>query len=145
MTNNTLIQIGCSDGNDHVFEFLKSSKEAYNVVLVDAFLPALKVAEERYKTLNKHSIKFLNKAVLNNEDEFVDFFHQDDGQIHGSNSVSEQFLMMHGVAKDLIKKERVEAININTLLKENTNSKIEYLFIDAESLDCSLINNLNLE
>jgi FkbM family methyltransferase len=145
MTNNTVIQIGCSDGDDHVFQFLKSSKKTYKVVLVDAFLPALKVAKERYKDLNKHNIKFLNKAVLDNEDEFVDFFYTDDGQIHGSSSIFEKFLIDHGVNKDLIKKERVEAININALLKENTNSKIEYLFIDAESLDCSLINNLKLE
>jgi len=138
-----IIQIGCSDGDDHVFKFLNETEEKCSVILIDAYKPALLLAEERYKKCDNHDFVFLNLAVVDSQESEVLFFSPDCDKIHGCNSLSEDFLIMHGHRRENLKSEKVKSKNINDILKDSKMSKIDKLFIDAEGLDCSLISAIN--
>jgi hypothetical protein len=128
--NNTkqIIQIGCNDGNDYVFDFL--SKEGdFRGIFVDASNKALKLAEEKYSSFP--NVEFRNLAVIDGYADTVSFYEPNDDIIHGCNSLSQDFLFAHN--------------NINELIKQSNFDSLDYLFVDAEGLDCALVNALNLK
>jgi FkbM family methyltransferase len=140
--NNTkqIIQIGCNDGNDYVFDFL--SKEGdFRGIFVDASNKALKLAEEKYSSFP--NVEFRNLAVIDGYADTVSFYEPNDDSIHGCNSLSKDFLFAHNNFN--LKEITVEAININELIKQSNFDSLDYLFVDAEGLDCALVNALNLK
>jgi len=135
-----IIQIGCNDGNDYVFDFL--SKEVdFEGVFVDASNKALKLAEKRYSCFS--NVEFKNLAVIDGHEKTVSFYEPDDDIIHGCNSLSKEFLFAHQNYN--LKEITVKAININDLIRQCNFDSLDYLFIDAEGFDCALINALNLK
>lgn len=147
-----ILQIGCNEANDKVSELLKFYKqESPKVLLVDASSSALDLAKEFYKDFN--NIKFQHVAVVDTDEKEVDLFYPVDVPNNVHCSLLEQHVKTHKKIEGEIsnkppmevKKERVSALRISTLLDYFDGEPIDRLYVDVEGLDCQIINDINLD
>ena len=147
-----ILQIGCNEANDKVSELLKFYKqESPKALLVDASSSALDLAKEFYKDFN--NIKFQHVAVVDTDEKEVDLFYPVDVPNNVHCSLLEQHVKTHKKIEGEIsnkppmevKKERVSALRISTLLDYFDGEPIDRLYVDVEGLDCQIINDINLD
>ena len=145
-----ILQIGCNQANDRVSEFLKFyKKESPKALLVDASYSALNLAKEFYKDFN--NIKFQHVAVIDTDEKEVDLFYDADFPNSVHSSILEQHVKIHKEIEGhisnkppmAVKKEKVPALRISTLLDYFDGEPIDRLYVDVEGLDCQIINDIN--
>tara|TARA_Y100000361_G_C11081500_1_gene301283 strand:+ start:223 stop:837 length:615 start_codon:yes stop_codon:yes gene_type:complete len=147
-----ILQIGCNEANDNVSEFLKFYKEeSPKALLVDASSSALDLAREFYKDFD--NIEFKHSAVVDTDEQEVDLFYPVDVPNNVHCSLLEDHVKTHKniegeIAKKPpmeVKKEKVPALRINTLLDYFDGEFIDRLYVDVEGLDCQIINDIDLD
>jgi len=147
-----ILQIGCNEANDNVSEFLKFYKpESPKALLVDASSSALDLAREFYKDFD--NIEFKHSAVVDTDEQEVDLFYPVDVPNNVHCSLLEDHVKTHkGIEGEIankppmeVKKEKVPALRINTLLDYFDGEFIDRLYVDVEGLDCQIINDIDLD
>jgi FkbM family methyltransferase len=135
-----IIQIGCHDGNDHVFEFIKYNKNKIKrAILVEPLPEKIFQAKERYNCYD--FVEFHECAIVDSfENAEISFFHPED-LIHSQIS-SINFDHVKNFRSD-IKEIKVKCVNIQKFLDNLNLQKIDRLYIDTEGLDCKLIEQID--
>lgn len=135
-----IIQIGCHDGNDHVFEYIKYNKNKINrAILVEPLPEKINEAKEKYK--NYKFVEFHECAIIDSFDKKeISFFYPED-LIH-SQIASINELHVKNFRSD-VKEIKVKCINIKDFLKTLNIKKINRFYIDTEGLDCNLIKQID--
>jgi FkbM family methyltransferase len=140
-----IIQIGCNDGKDHVFDFVKENIDNINkLILIDANKNCIDYCKNiQYKNISK--AEFLFCAITNNNDEHVILYTNDNDNFGRSPhaSLSNQHVINHLHTE--IARYKVPAKNINKLFEDLNFKTIDRLYIDVEGLDVDLINAINFE
>ena len=134
----TIIQIGCNDGNDLVYNFTKNLKNPYKIHLVDASSEALNKCKIQYQNTNS-SFHYL--AITPNNTEYITLFVPENDAASQHSSLQLEHLKKHG--HENIKEIQVPAKQINKFLDESHLGSIDYLFIDVEGLDVDLVNAID--
>lgn len=132
-----ILQIGCNDGNDHVFQYIKTQTDTNQVVLIDASFEALERCKQTYQ--NIQNCKFLHNAVITDDREFVNLFVPANNNDSQHSSLSFDHLLKHN--HEHISTIKVPAININVLLE--IYKPVDRLYIDTEGLDSQLVCAIN--
>jgi FkbM family methyltransferase len=138
-----LIQIGSNDGMrfDSLNKFIK--KYSPTAVLVEPIKINFDDLKKNYSDCNK--IYFENSAIsVNNE---INFLYKVDEEklqfysehVKGITSFSIKHLLKHGISKSHIKKEKVNSISINNLLKKYALNQLDLLLVDAEGYDGDIV------
>jgi len=138
-----LIQIGSNDGKrfDSLNKFIK--KFSPTAILVEPIKADFNDLKNNYKDYKK--IFFENSAIsVNNE---ISFLYKVDEKklqfysehVKGITSFSKKHLLKHGISKSHIKKEKVDSISINNLLKKYSLIQLDLLMVDAEGYDGDII------
>lgn len=138
-----LIQIGCNNGDDHVFQHVKSGNVDYDrVILIDANPKCIEIAKKQYNEVE--NVEFFNFAITSSEEEEVDIYLPQDNETHMCASVSREHLYSH-CKHNNIYSIKVPAITINGLLDFLGLIKIDRLHIDTEGLDVQILQTLNFD
>ena len=130
-----IIQIGCNNGSDDVFNFIEKHKEDLEkALLVDANSKALKEAEIKYSD-KSNFCDFKNLAIIpiDIDGGFIKLYAPEEQEISGFSSVSRQHVVAHAHHENLIEFD-VETKSLNKLIEE-FGGDVDYLFIDTEGLD----------
>lgn len=137
-----IIQIGCHDGNDHVFDFIKYNKNKINrAILVEPLSEKIKEAKEKYKDYK--FVEFHEYAIVDCFDkEEISFFYPED-LVH-SQIASVNFDHTKTFRSD-IKEIKVKCLNIQKFLDSLGITNIHRFYIDTEGLDCSLIKQIDFD
>ena len=134
-----IIQIGCNDGNDHVFKFVNENHLKINkVLLIDAVPACIEMAKEQYK--NFAFIEYKNLAIIADLKEMIPFFVSEHDH-YAQCSLYKNHVIKH--CGNNISEIIVPAKNINDLIFKFSENIIDRLYIDAEGEDANLILNLN--
>lgn len=135
-----IIQIGCHDGNDHVFEFIsQNERNIERAILVEPLPEKIKEAQTKYKNFN--FVEFHEVAIVDFEDkEEISFFFPRD-LIHSQiSSTSFNHVANH---RSDIEEIKVKCISIKKFLNKINLSEIDRFYIDTEGLDCKLIKQID--
>ena len=138
-----IIQIGCNDGKDHVFDFVNQNLESIdNLILIDVNKNCIDYCKNiQYKDIK--IAKFLFCAITNTNDEhallYIDENSSDGRCPHASLNKNHVIEHLHPVYSTY----KVPAKNINTLFEELNFPIIDRLYIDVESLDVDLVNAID--
>jgi len=135
-----ILQIGCHNGNDEVYNFCLNNKDfIQNIFLVDANKNALEQCKDQYKEFKQ--AKFFNLAILP-DTEIYNIFHKIEfyvprlDPLAQQGSVLKDHLINHSVSElDII---NVEATTINNFLSK-LNCNINRLYMDIEGFDLDVI------
>lgn len=140
-----LIQIGCNNGDDHIHKFLAETQEQYEVLLIDANPNSLKKCEQFYASLlDKHSIKFLNIAIVENcEKTNIEIYVPKNDIESPFCSAIEKFTVAHSHSE--CEKINAKALCINDLLASTNKTCIDMLCIDTEGLCVDILNTLDFD
>jgi len=136
-----VLQIGCGDGKDHVFDFVKNNP-LEKLVLIDASLFSLQLCKKQYA--DYPFCEFIYRAIVTDPNQkSVPIYAPayDLTSVHVS--VDPNNLKKHG--HPYLVKMDVECSTLNALLEELDLPDMNRLYIDAEGLDISIINSLDLE
>lgn len=135
-----IIQIGCYDGNDHVYEYVSSNfDKVHEAHLIEPLSEALSLAKERYSKFN--FIKFYEMAVVDKDVNEIDFYYPKDikeGQTSSININHSKLFQTEVLCK------KVKAITLEKFLENNQLYDIDRLYIDTEGLDCKILTSLDL-
>lgn len=135
-----IIQIGCHDGNDHVFQFVSENYETIDrLILVEPLKEKLKEAKIKYQ--NFKFVEFFELAIVDSEDQDeISFFFPED-LIHSQiSSIDINHVLRH---RQDVKEVKVKCLNIKKFLDSLNLSKIDKFYIDTEGLDCKLIKQID--
>mgnify|MGYP001206137934 FL=1 len=142
-TIKSLIQIGSNDGKrfDSLNKFVKKySPTAILVEPIKTDFDDLKNNYRDYKNI------FFENSVISVNDEISLLYKVDEKKLHfysehvkGISSFSKKHLLKHGISKSHIKKEKVNSISINSLLKKYSINQLDLLMVDAEGYDGDII------
>lgn len=132
-----ILQIGCNNGKDHVFEYVKNHDNITQVILTDASPEAIARCKETYSDIPNST--FLHSAVVTDDSEFVDLFMPANDNSSQHSSLNFDHLVKHHHKN--INNIKIPAININILLE--TYKSIDRLYIDTEGLDAQLVSSIN--
>jgi len=135
-----ILQIGCNNGDDHVYQYIKNNiSNIEKVYLLDANEECIKASKLHYK--NIQNIEFLTYAITTNEEqEYVDLLIPNNGDItHAHASISAEYLNHHN---DILK-IKVKTKTINQIFEDLNLTVLDRLYVDAESLDIDIINSIN--
>jgi FkbM family methyltransferase len=137
-----IVQIGCNDCNDHVYNFIKNNEnEVTKFVVVDALPKCVKLAEIKYGFL-KDKVIPLNCAV-GIKNEVVKFYHpkNDDCSIFSSidpkQPISHQVLDVHSF--------HIPCLAINDFLASFNFDVIDRFYIDVEGFDVPILLELDFD
>jgi hypothetical protein len=138
-----IIQIGCNDGKDHVFDFVKEkTKDINKLILIDANKNCVDFCKNvQYKDFK--NVEFLFCAITNNNYDHV-ILYMDDKSTDGKcphSSLLKRHVIEH--LHDNISQYKVPAKNINKLLEDLNFEIIDRLYIDVEGLDIDLVNEID--
>jgi FkbM family methyltransferase len=135
-----IVQIGCHDGDDHVFEFIKYNKNKIKrAILVEPLAEKITQAKEKYKDYN--FVEFYECAIVDTfEDTEISFFYPED--LTHSQIASINLDHVKNFRSD-IKEVKVKCINIQKFLEDLNLQKIDRFYIDTEGLDCKLIKQID--
>jgi FkbM family methyltransferase len=135
----TFIQIGTNNGNDHFKELVSKFPEKLNIFLIEANKNLIPQIEFSYKNLrNKHNITISNVGIV--ADKSINQLNIYDDDLHsGFNSIIKRksYDNVSGqiTFEPCTMKEYCELHNI---------TKIDFLFIDTEGYDYTIINSIDL-
>jgi hypothetical protein len=157
-----LIQLGTNTGNDHVLEFVKLyNNQLDNIILVEPISELNNTIKENYKDYN---IKINNSAIIPsnwNEGKINLFIVKPNDKareleksweygLPGYMSFKTSTLDENWIIKeDAYYKEygssiKVDALYFDTLISLYGISKVDFLFLDIEGIDCILLDSLDL-
>lgn len=145
-----IVQIGCCDGNDDVFQFINNNYENIkNAYLIEPVLLSLNKAKDLYQNMEK--VKFLNIAITDDEklseiEMYIpntDSWNSSFQACSNSKAHAEQhFSIANIIGSKLIK---VKAETLNNLFDDLKMSKVDRLYIDTEGLDCKIVDSVDIE
>jgi beta-1,4-mannosyl-glycoprotein beta-1,4-N-acetylglucosaminyltransferase len=138
-----ILQIGCNNGNDHLFKYIEANhNNVSKLLLIDCNSKALELCKKQYS--NYSFCEFLCRAIVDvgnlNSKQVVYLPENDDVSEHCS--VFKDHLIEHQHKN--IRQMEVDAININDLLEQNKLHQLDRLYIDTEGLDAMILNSLDL-
>jgi len=137
-----ILQIGCNDGNDHLFKYVEENfSKISKLILIDCNSNALDLCKKRY---SKYSFcEFYCKAIVDKDvdNSTLSIYLPEDDDVSEHCSVFKEHLVKHQHKN--IKQIEVSAININKFLRENNITHLDRLYIDTEGLDAIIINSLD--
>lgn len=136
-----IIQIGCNDCNDHVFDFVKNNEEKISFFLViDALPKCTEIAREKYSFLGER-LHVLTTAISNKNGVFKFFYPEsDDKSAHAS--LLQSHLKNHHHRK--LKSFTSPCLSLDCIFDSYGND-IDRLYLDMEGLDAFTLLNFNLE
>jgi len=138
-----IIQIGCNDCNDEVFNFVQENQNKINnFVAIDALSKATDIARNKYSFLGD-KLTVINCAVtLKSGLEF--FFHPENEDCSAHASLSKDHLIKH--RHKIIRQIVIPGLEINTLLSDLRNKigQIDRFYIDTEGFDVPLLLQLDV-
>lgn len=135
-----LIQIGCNNGDDHVFQHVKENNDYDRIILIDANPKCLEIAKQQYSSIK--NAEFYNYAISTNGENEVELYLPDDEDTHMCASLSKNHLILH-CNHDRVYSIKVPAIGINGLFEKLNVDKIDRLIIDTEGLDVKIVNQID--
>lgn len=134
-----VIQIGCNNCDDHVFDFVSKNQNSINqFIIIDALPECVKIAKEKYSFL-KEKLVAINCAI-SNKNGICEFFYPQNDEISAHASMLEGHLRSHG--HKTLKCFCVPCLSLNCLLESFGNS-IDRLYIDIEGLDATVLLGLD--
>lgn len=136
-----IIQVGCNDCNDHVFDFVKQNQDQINFFLaIDAMPKCTEIASEKYSFLGE-KLHILTTAVADKNGIFEFFYPEsDDKSAHAS--LLQNHLTSHHHTK--LKSFTSPCLSLDCILDSYGND-IDRLYLDMEGLDVLTLLNSNLE
>jgi FkbM family methyltransferase len=143
MKKKNLIQIGCNEGNDHVFNFVKDNyQDLDQIFLIDANDKCYDKIKDQYGKF-PINYEFIHLALVPEYNINEVIFYRGIYEYCAHGSLKKNHLIEHHHDLDKIFEFTVPAKNINALFKEKNLSIIDYLFIDIEGMDVDIINSIN--
>lgn len=138
-----ILQIGTNDGNDHVFEFIKTNENSIkNIILIEPIFEKLNEAKNTYSNIK--NTQFICAAITPNPYYYIQLYVPKNLPDSQTASIYESHTLSHVGNHQGIEKRIVPCIGINVLLEIFKFEILDYLFIDTEGLDCDLILSLDL-
>jgi len=128
-----IIQIGCGDGNDHVFELCKKNKQQLErIVLIDADENSLNIAKKRYAEEGINVEADYCAVVPIDGCTGIKFFTPVDSKYALFSSNKKDFIQtyLHGHE---IKSYVLPTKSLNQILQDSP--ELDWLFIDCEGMD----------
>jgi FkbM family methyltransferase len=139
-----IVQVGCNHGDDHVFHYIKSNKNAIkNAYLIEPMKSALNMAVNHYSGFE--NVHFFNIAITEdpNKKELELFMPANEVRCEAT-SVKREHVVMHVKHQDIIS-FTVPAMTINDFFDSQNLKIIDRLYIDTEGLDCDIVNTIDLD
>lgn len=141
-----IIQIGCHDGNDHVLTFVQQNiDQIKNLILIDANYNVIPYCQKTYEFLKNTRINYeiLNYAVVPYTQPVVPFLKLHIPENHlCSLHCSYSYAHMKEHHHQTLMTVKVPTITIHDLIIKYQFSTIDYIFIDTEGMDVSIIDTL---
>jgi FkbM family methyltransferase len=132
-----IVQLGSNRGNDHVTDMVKSNDVDF-LLLVEPHPVAAGLLRECYKDVNVAIIE--ECAIVPQNTPFIDFFYADDpNPNYEVSSLNRGHIEKHGTPLDKILKIQVPAMTLEELFIKHTVSDLDYLFIDIEGSEESIM------
>jgi FkbM family methyltransferase len=126
-----ILQIGCNNCDDHVFDFVKKNINNIDLfVAVDALPKCTEIAREKYEFL-KQKLQVLNCAV-GPANTIVEFFYPQNDKTSAHASILQSHLNSHNHQN--LNSFLSPCLSINSILDFYKNS-IDRLYVDMEGLD----------
>lgn len=141
-----IIQIGCHDGNDHVLAFVQQNiDQIKNLILIDANHNVIPYCQKTYEFLKNTHINYeiLNYAVVPDTQPTVPFLelHIPENHLCSLHCSHSHAHMKEHHHQQLIT-VKVPPITIRDLINKYQFFTIDYIFVDAEGMDISIIDTL---
>lgn len=137
-----IVQIGCNNCKDHVFDFVKEKEnQLKELIVVDVLPRCIESAKSQYSFLEER-LTAVN-AAIGIRNGLIDFFHpEDDNQsMHSSSSLDH--VQKHG--HKIVRQITVPCLNINDFLSSLKLEKIDYFFIDTEGMDVPILLEMDFD
>lgn len=135
-----IVQVGCHDGNDHVYEYVfRNSDRINSLFLIDPLSDALDLAKKRYSIFN--FVKFYEMAIVEEYANEIEFFYPKNIQEAQTSSINKNHA--ETFQTEVISK-KVAATTLDSFFKNNSLSNIDRLYIDTEGLDCKILQSIDL-
>lgn len=146
----TIVQFGTNTGDDHVKNLCEhlTLENINKIVLVEPFDFHNKSILENYENF-KNRIQIHNIAIVDKLDnDSVIMYYSENNVDYGVTSTDKQHIIKHYWLKETentLHSFDVKCKNVNIFLSENNLFEIDYLFIDIEGLDLSIIRELDFD
>lgn len=134
-----IVQIGCNNCEDEVFDFVNKNKESISKFLViDALPKCVEIAKAKYAFLENKLIA-VNCAIYN-DNSIVKIIFPKDGQTSAHASIFENHVKTHGHSKcDFL---FLPTLNLNNIF-EFMQGHVDRLYIDIEGYDVEALLKLD--
>lgn len=140
-----IIQIGCNDGKDHVFDFVSSHvDDIQSIILIDANIKALHKCRETYAGNIMHKCMFMHAAVITDETiKEIEIWSPADEEVSQHTSILQTHLSDHKHIN--IVSNKVPAVTLNKLLSNYHYNDviIDRLYIDVEGIDADIVRSID--
>lgn len=139
-----ILQIGCNDGNDHVYKYVVSNKDKIEkLILLDANPKSINLCKNRYREYN--FCEFISKAIIDEYHTSISIFLPSNEDSSEHCSVYREHLLKHEHKNENIIEVIVESQNINSFLEEHKLYNLDRLYIDTEGLDVKILNAIHMD
>lgn len=137
-----IIQIGCNNCEDHVFDLVKEKEnELKELIVVDALSKCIEIAKDKYSFLGER-LTAINTAI-GTRNGLLDFFHPENNSQSAHSSSSLDHLQKHG--HSIVKQITVPCLHINDFLSSLKLEEIDYLFVDVEGMDVPILLEMDFD
>lgn len=134
-----IIQIGCNNCDDHVFEFVSQNKDKItNFLVIDAMPKCVEIAKDKYFFLGEKLIA-INCAV-GIENRILQFFYPENDETSPHASILSFHVKNHRHPN--LKSFYVPCLNINNIVDIFDNG-VDRLYVDMEGLDVVTLLSLD--
>jgi FkbM family methyltransferase len=140
-----IVQLGAATGNDHVTELVKN-KDLDFLYLVEANQLNIPLLKECYKNTNNHFIDNL-AIVSKKETDTIKLYYStlDSNNSYQISSINKEHVSHYYPQNENLKFFEISCCTLEEYLNLNNIKKLDYLFIDIESLDADVILDLDLD
>ena len=136
-----IIQLGCNDGNDDVYDLLSKINIDF-ALLIDANPHVIDVAKNKYKNIKNVIIESWLISDKNEELSFyIPHFNRHNTSAHSS--IYLEHVLKHGHNLEEVKELKIKSLNINELFAKYDIKELDYLFVDCEYEDYNIINSID--
>lgn len=139
-----IVQIGANEGRDHVFELASTNKEKLNkLILVEPVVFLETKLRECYSDFPQAVFEMIG-IVPEYSDEKMTLYYPLEGNYETS-TFDINHLLNHGCPMKKIATISVPVMTINELMEKHKLTEVDYLFIDAESMDCRILQSIDFK
>lgn len=130
-----IIQVGCGDGNDHVFKWCQKYRDQLEqLILIDAHPQSLAKCKKLYDEENIRA-EFYNYAVVPIDGVHeIEFFTPSNPDYALFTSTNKQHIIAH-MPKTEVLTFTAPATSLNNILQQYNGKDLDWLFIDCEGMD----------